>query len=249
MIEWPLVFLGGLLGSSHCVGMCGGFAVMIGIAHRDWRRNVASQLAYSGGRVVTYCVLGAAAGQIGLRLERLAGAWVNVPATLCILAGLFLIVEGLAAAGFDLRKWRKTSAGALPPRCTALPLLASVLRTPGMQNAFAAGLLTSLIPCGLVYAFLSLAATSGNFASGMLLMGLFGLGTLPLMLATGVTASLLSLVQRQRLMYAAAWCVVLTGCITVARGAGVLNLHGEPAPVQCPFCAADGAAAIEVAAP
>lgn len=246
MMEWPLVFLGGLLGSSHCVGMCGGFAVMIGIAHRDWRRNLLAQVAYSGGRIVTYCVLGAAAGLIGMRLERFAGSWINVPAVLCILAGLFLIVEGLAAAGFDLRKWRKTSAGESPLRCTAIPLLASVLRTPGAQNAFAAGLLTSLIPCGLLYAFLSLAATTGNFAGGMLIMALFGLGTVPLMLTTGVMASLLTLVQRRRLMYWAAWCVVLTGFITVARGAGVLDLHGTGGPAQCPFCAGDDAAVTDV---
>ena len=199
MIELPLIFLGGLLGSSHCIGMCGGFAVMIGIAHRDWRRNLAAQLAYSAGRIITYCVLGAAAGQIGLRLERFAGSWINIPATLCIRAGMFLIVEGLAAAGFDLRKWRKTTPADGPLRCTAVPLLASVLRTPGGQNAFAAGLLTSLIPCGLVYAFLSLAATSGNFAGGMLIMGVFARGTVPLMLTTGATASLLSLAQRRRL--------------------------------------------------
>lgn len=234
MIELPLIFLGGLLGSAHCVGMCGGFAVMIGIANGDWRRNLRAQLAYSGGRIVTYSVLGAAAGQAGMRLERMAGSWVNVPAMLCILSGLFLIVEGLAAAGFDLRKWRTRSAAAAP-RCTVIPLMASVLRIPGARNAFAAGLLTSLIPCGLVYAFLSLAATSGNFAAGMLLMVLFGLGTLPLMLTTGVTASLLTLVQRRRLMYVAAWCVVLTGLITVARGTGVLDLEGRAA-VNCPFC-------------
>lgn len=235
MIELPLVFLAGILGSSHCVGMCGGFAVMIGITHRDWRRNLGAQLAYSAGRIVTYCVLGAAAGQLGMRLERIAGTWLNVPALLSILAGLFLIVEGLASAGFDLRKWRTPPAGRAP-RCTVIPLMASLLRIPGAQNAFAAGLLTSLIPCGLVYAVLSLAATSGNFAMGMLVMGVFGLGTVPLMLVTGVTASLLTLVQRRRLMYVAAWSVVLTGCITVARGAGVIDLQPGRGIVKCPFC-------------
>jgi sulfite exporter TauE/SafE len=236
MIELPLVFLGGLLGSSHCVGMCGGFAVMIGVAHREWKRNLAAQVAYSSGRIMTYCVLGAAAGQIGLRLEQTLGAWMNVPALLCVIAGLFLIVEGLAAAGLDLRKWRRTSAGRATGPCTMIPLMASVLRAPGARYAFAAGLLTSLIPCGLVYAFLSLAATSGNFASGMLIMGVFGLGTVPLMLLTGATASMLTLVQRRRMMYVAAWCVVLTGVITVARGAGVLNLHEAGQGVTCPFC-------------
>ena len=53
MIELPLVFLGGLLGSAHCVGMCGGFALTIGLGARDVAANVCRQLVYTAGRIFT----------------------------------------------------------------------------------------------------------------------------------------------------------------------------------------------------
>lgn len=238
MIEFPLVFISGLLGSSHCIGMCGGFAMLIGMGQRSVGRNVLSQLCYSGGRIFTYSVLGAIAGAAGLKLSQHAGI-VRVPAALSIIAGLFLIVEGLSAAGFELRAWRKRPAGAAPAGCLAVPVFATLLKTPGLHNAFSAGLLTGFLPCGLVYAFLSLAASSGDVIHGLLIMAVFGAGTVPLMLLTGTTASLLSIVKRRRLMYIAAWCVVLTGGLTVARGAGFLDRlpwGGQSAEPGCMFC-------------
>ena len=237
MIELPLVFIGGLLGSSHCIGMCGGFAVLLGISQTGWRTNLAAQLTYSAGRIFTYCFLGAAAGSLGAMFGDRAGSWMNVPAVLCVLAGLFLVVEGLAAAGFEVRRWRrqKTETGAIG--CTTLPLFAALLKTRGLQSAFSAGMLTGFIPCGLVYAFISLAASAGGFAAGILIMGLFGLGTIPLMVITGVGGSLLSIMQRQRIVKIAAWCVVLTGLVTVARGAGFVRLPSVNETIGCPFCA------------
>lgn len=237
MIELPLVFLGGLLGSSHCVGMCGGFAMLIGMGQTSWRRNLMAQLAYSCGRIFTYVVLGAVAGFIGMRLSRGVGGWVNVSATMCVIAGLFLIVEGLAAAGFDLRRWRKTPREASLFGCGAFPLFGALLRTPGLQNAFFAGLLSGFMPCGLVYAMLSLAASTGDLLRGIAVMATFGVGTVPLMVLTGTTISLLSILRRQQLLRLAAWCVVLTGVVTLGRGAGFVSLPGADSLPACPYCA------------
>jgi hypothetical protein len=57
------------------------------------------------------------------------------------------------------------------------------------------------------------------------------------MVLTGTTISLLSAMRRQQLMRLAAWCVVLTGVVTLARGAGFLSLPGTESALQCPFCA------------
>ena len=236
MIELSLVFLGGLLGSAHCIGMCGGFAAVLGMAHGNWRRNLIAQLSYSGGRIATYSFLGAVAGQIGQSLSQQIGSVIQVSAALCIIAGLFLIVEGLAAAGLELRWWR-ANGSVETGRCTAFPLMSVLLRVPGPQRAFTAGLLTGFIPCGLLYAFIALAATTGSFASGMLIMALFGLGTVPLMFLTGATTSLLNIVYRRRLMYIAACSVVLTGVLTVARGAGFIRIPAVDETIGCPFCA------------
>lgn len=234
MLELPLVLVSGLLGSSHCVGMCGGFAMLIGMGQPSVRRNLLAQLAYSGGRIFTYSVLGAIAGAIGLKLSQHTTGIVQLPAALCVVAGLFLVVEGLSAAGFELRRWRKSRGN--QGGCLAIPLFAAMLKSPGLHNAFSAGLLTGFLPCGLVYAFLALAASMGNVVYGMLLMAVFGVGTVPLMVLTGTTASLLSVVKRRKLMHVAAWCVVLTGALTVARGLGFLDLFPSVADMSGPRC-------------
>ena len=78
MIELPLVFLGGLLGSAHCVGMCGGFALSIGVGAKSFTANLQRQLVYTLGRVLTYSFFGVAAGYAGFWLSRRAGTLIHV---------------------------------------------------------------------------------------------------------------------------------------------------------------------------
>jgi len=244
MIEYPLILLGGLLGSSHCVGMCGGFAMIVGMNKPTFRENLWAQLSYSAGRLLTYCTLGAVSGYAGLRLVQTSPRLLNVPAALCLLAGLLLVVEGLFATGIIKRR-----GISMAPQsgCLMSPLFATMLKLPGLRNAFSAGLLTGMLPCGLLYAFLSLAASTGDMLRGMGVMLAFGLGTVPLMVATGAGAMLLKIATRQRLMKAAAWCVVLTGVLTVYRGGAFLKAANAPsretATPACPFCAANDASA------
>lgn len=235
MIEYPLILLGGLLGSSHCVGMCGAFAMLVGMNRPTVRENVIAQLSYSAGRLLTYSTMGAVAGYLGLRLVKSAPKLLNIPATLCLLAGVLLVIEGLFATGLLKRKGTKSS---VQGGCLMSPLFATMLRMPGMRNAFSAGLLTGMLPCGLLYAFLSLAASTGDMLRGMAVMSVFGLGTVPLMVLTGAGAMLLQLATRERLMRAAAWCVILTGVLTVWRGGAFLkaaNSANDQTPA-CPFC-------------
>ena len=244
MIEFPLILLGGLLGSSHCVGMCGGFALLVGMNKPTFRENVFAQLSYSAGRLMTYGTLGAVSGYAGLRMVKAAPQLLNVPAALCLLAGMLLVVEGVFATGIIKRR-----GISMAPQtgCLMSPLFATMLKLPGLRNAFSAGLLTGLLPCGLLYAFLSLAASTGDLLRGMAVMLVFGLGTVPLMVATGAGSMLLKIATRQRLMKAAAWCVVITGALTVYRGAAFLHAANSPtansgdAP-PCPFCAANESA-------
>ncbi len=234
MIEYPLILLGGLLGSSHCVGMCGGFAMLVGMNKPTFRENLMAQLSYSAGRLMTYCTLGAVSGYVGLRLVKSAPRLLNVPAGLCLLAGLLLVVEGLFATGIIKRR-----GVSMAPQvgCLMSPLFATMLKLPGLRNAFSAGLLTGMLPCGLLYAFVSLAASTGDLLRGMSVMLVFGLGTVPLMVATGAGAMLLKLATRQKLMKAAAWCVVLTGALTVWRGAAFLYVaNTNPGQPACPLC-------------
>lgn len=232
MTPWWLVMLGGLLGSTHCIGMCGAFAVLVGLNTGTFWANVRAQLIYSLGRLMSYIALGAIAGFAGKRLMDTIPVLVNVPAVLCLIAGVVLLWEGLRAAGF----WPKTVTGTSMAGCLVRPLFSSLLKAPGLRNAFSAGIVTGFLPCGLVYAFVSLAASSGDLLLGMQTMLAFGAGTVPLMVVTGCGASLLTVTTRQKIWSLAAWSVVLTGALTICRGAAFLQTASTPETPKCPFC-------------
>lgn len=229
---WWLIALGGILGSSHCVGMCGGFAVMLGINRTSLRENVAGQLVFSIGRMTSYASLGGIAGYSGHALASRLAETVNVPAILCLLAGLFLLWEGLHAAGL-MRRPGNVKRG---PGCFFIPLFSTLLKHPALRNAFSAGVFTGFLPCGLVYAFVSLAASTGDLLHGAIVMLAFGAGTVPLMVLTGLGSMLLGTSGRRWMWRAAAWSVVVTGLLTVGRGISYLRASESVPEKRCPFC-------------
>jgi hypothetical protein len=127
--------------------------------------------------------------------------------------------------------------------CGAAGWLKTFLAAPGWAGALVAGVFTGFIPCGLVYAFLLKAGSSGSVWQGWATMVAFGVGTMPLMVAVGYGGQLLSVAGRARMFRVAAWCIVLTGVISIARGAGQLHSHTELATPGCPFCASQQEAA------
>ena len=231
MIELPLVFVAGLLGSSHCIGMCGPFALLLGASRGTWGTGLVRQLTYSVGRLFTYAVLGAVAGFGGLRLAGSAPQLINVPAVLSVIAGCFLIYQGLATAGV-LRA--KNSSASAP--CLAGGLLASFLKSPHRLSVFLAGLMTGFLPCGLVYGFVGMAASSRSILNGAAIMVAFGLGTVPLMVVTGFGGGLLTVSTRGRLLRIAAWCVVVAGGLSIVRGISFFGLVTADPAAACPLC-------------
>lgn len=214
-----LVFLGGLLASSHCIGMCGGFVIGIGLGAQTWRGNLVRQLVYSFGRVCTYILLGAIAGFAGSWAEFRWHHFFDVQAILSLVAGSLLIFQGLWHLGMIPSTWlasfRKGPLSA--PMCQAARHFGSLLKAPGLSPVFVAGVLTGFLPCALVYANLGLAASTSGLASGAATMAAFGLGTFPMLLTTGMGAGLASPHFRGQVMKLAAVCVIFTGLITLTR--------------------------------
>ena len=97
-------------------------------------------------------------------------------------------------------------------------------------------MVSGFMPCGLVYAYLALATSRHDPWRASLTMIAFGLGTVPLMVMTGAGLSLVSPSRRQFVLRLAAWCVVVTGLIAVARGIYGLQLDSNGAGENCPFC-------------
>ena len=228
MIEWPLLVVSGMLGSAHCLGMCGPFALAIGSAAPAWQVNLRRQLIYSTGRIFTYAVLGVAAAWVGLEATRSLAGWGNASAVLAIAAGLILCVQGLWSAG--LLPKRGVGVGA----CPGAGMFRTLLAGQGTLDVFLAGLFTGLLPCGLLYGMLALAASTSDLPQGLVTMIAFGAGTVPAMVLAGVGGSIVGAATRRRINTVAAWCLVLTGVISIARGAS--GWSSTERAGSCPFC-------------
>ena len=236
--ELPLVFVSGMLGSAHCIGMCGAISAMMNLGTNTVRGALSRQLMWSLGRAFTYAFLGMFAGFLGARFSQSElmssqHGVVSAQALFAILAGLLLVVQGLISAGFFRRN---VSPG---KGCLTASIFGNFLRGGSAGGVFVAGIMTGFLPCGLVYSFLALAAATTSLWKAPLLMLAFGSGTVPIMLVTGAGLSMASLRLRERMMKVAAVCVVVTGLLTTGRGIAFAMSSGETPPEErCPFCEA-----------
>lgn len=200
-------FLLGLAGSLHCAGMCGPLAMALPATGGGRGGFWAGRLAYNGGRLVTYSLLGLVLGLVGKSLA-LAGVqrWVSIVAGVVVLSGLWLAAEG--RVGLPMARgvlWIK--------RC-----LGGLLRHRTAPGAFLLGMVNGLLPCGLVYAAGAGAVAAGSWLEGVAYMGVFGLGTFPMMLALGLSGRALSLPWRLRLQRWVPWSIGMVGALLVLRG-------------------------------
>jgi len=175
----------GLLGSSHCIGMCGG---IVGALNMGVGESVSKQpkslfiyhLGYNAGRIFSYVLVGLLAGSLGAGLARLGVS----PVAGKLLAAAFMIALGLYLAnwwrglvvleklGFKL--WRHIQ-----------PLGQRLFPIQNPLRAMLLGLLWGWLPCGLVYSVVAWSLTTGNALQGAMLMLGFGIGTLPALLIAG----------------------------------------------------------------
>jgi hypothetical protein len=175
----------GLLGSSHCLGMCGGIVAALNMGVADGptskpRSLLIYQLSYNGGRISSYLLVGLLAGLLGAGLAQLGIS----PIAGKLVAAAFMIALGLYLANW----WRGLAVleklGAkLWRHIQPLGKRLFPIRTP--LQAYLLGLLWGWLPCGLVYAVVAWSLTTGNAYDGAMLMLGFGLGTLPAMLIAG----------------------------------------------------------------
>lgn len=181
------VFLASLLGSLHCAGMCGAFlAIAVTSPGPGQSRQFPLQAAYHGGRLVTYVLLGIAGGAAG-RLLDLTSTLAGIRPVAASLAGATLIAFGLYSL---LRIYGLAPAHLPAPLFLRRWLRAGHLRAmnrPPVVRAALIGLLTTLLPCGWLYAFVITAAGTASPLYGALTMAVFWLGTLPMMVALGAT--------------------------------------------------------------
>jgi sulfite exporter TauE/SafE len=209
------VFVASLLGSLHCVGMCGGFvAFYSGADGSAGARRLLSHAAYSGGRLVAYSILGLAAGAIGAALD-LAGSLAGVQRVAAVAAGVVMIVWGVFAllqiGGVKVFQHGSNSkiAGLLRRGVTL------VGNRPPVARAATVGLLSGILPCGWLWAFVVTAAGTGSALGGVAVMATFWAGTVPILLALGLGAQILSIPLRRHIPAVTAVIIVALGLYAI----------------------------------
>ena len=203
----------GVLGSAHCLGMCGGlsglFAVNASVA--SLRGQVPLAVAYNTGRVLSDALLGIVVASLG---QAAVSAAPKFAAPVRLASGLLIVVVGLQVA-FDWRFLAPIEKAGAKIWNRMAPAAKGLLPVTSVPQALGLGLLWGWLPCGLVYSVLLLAATTANWVNGGLVMIAFGVGTMPAMIMTGLSASRLAVfMSRKRL--GAGLLIVLIGALTLA---------------------------------
>ena len=201
-------FMAGLVGSVHCIGMCGPFAVACGGRAGD-------TLLWHGGRMATYAIMGALAGAFGSMIP--GPGWVG------------------ALVGGILITWFAASlAGLVPEPHVSIPgvkhLATNLATRTNVAARFGFGMATGLLPCGLVYATLAVPIASGSPTIGALSMAAFGMGTAPALtaVALGLRKVVMRDIRLRRLLAAGVFLATLWS-IGVRTGlVGSRHMHHGP---------------------
>ncbi len=218
-MDFGIAFALGLLGSLHCAAMCGPLLLALPVAAGGAGRFIAGRLIYQSGRVLTYTLLGVFAGLFGQSIL-LAGfqRWLSLALGVAVLVGFFVSKKvAVSAPVVRLVLGLKT-------------LMAAQLQRRDLLSLGLLGMLNGLLPCGLVYVALANAATAKHLSLAVAQMAVFGLGTLPMMLAIGLSGRMFPASLRMRLRAAIPVGVCLLAALLILRGLELGIPYVSPGP-------------------
>ncbi len=201
----------GLVGSLHCIGMCGPIAVALPLGNKGWGYRVFGGLTYNVGRIISYAVLGAVFGLLGQGIE-MAGLqkWAS------ILIGAVMVLSVIAPAIFKgkvkLEQILFGYAGKMIGKFRKLFKISSI------PSLFTIGILNGFLPCGLVYVAIAGAINTNSITDGVFFMILFGLGTLPVMLAMPLLGNMVGVKFRKKYSFVLDVFIVVLGILFILRG-------------------------------
>lgn len=201
----------GLLGSFHCVGMCGPIALAIPLKTSSWLARISGGVIYNFGRALTYAIMGAVFGLLGRGLV-MSGfqQWVSVIMGAIMI--LSVVTPSLYKNRFNADKGLFSFVGKVKLS------LGKLFTQRSYGSLFLIGLLNGLLPCGLVYMAIAAAIATGSASGGGLFMFIFGLGTLPMMLAISLIGNLITLELRKKITRLIPYAIVFIGVLFVLRG-------------------------------
>lgn len=231
MYLWTALMLG-LVGSVHCVGMCGPIALALPLPLKDRVQLTIQALGYHLGKTTTYMLLGVVFGLIGKGLFLL-------PYQAGISIGLGLLMLFLAILNTRVEQWLAQLPGWKQVLGWVRRQMGRFLNRKSPWSTLYIGLLNGLLPCGLVYVAIVGAVATGEIGSAMVYMGLFGIGTMPLLLLTSLAGSWLKGPFRKYLNWIQPALLFTMATLLILRGFNVeipVSLPIWEAGQEIPMC-------------
>ena len=218
-LDLSLAFMTGILGSGHCIGMCGALVSGFFMKTGGYTKSYLPYLSYHSARILVYTLVGMVAAILGVALVS-TGLVGKLQGILQIVVGALVIVLALDILG--VLPWR-ISFGFLPTRVLSRGF-ARAAASGTTAGAALGGLVNGLMPCSLTLAMAVKATTVSSLFDGGLLMLVFGLGTLPSMLFVSVAFGKLGTKVRGLMLKIAALIVIVMGVSTMYQGITYFNV-------------------------
>ena len=201
----------GLAGSFHCAGMCGPIAVALPLHGNTTGGKIFGGGMYNIGRTITYGIMGAIFGLLGQGIQL-----IGFQQKVSVIMGALMIISVLFPALFKNQySMNKSWIGFIGRLKKAIGKMFSI-RT--YSSLFFIGMLNGLLPCGLVYMAIAGAIGTGEVVLGSLYMILFGLGTIPMLLAISLAGNIMSQAVRKKINKLIPVLVVIVGIFFILRG-------------------------------
>jgi len=199
----------GLMGSLHCVGMCGPIALSLPLRGETVIQKIWGSILWSLGRIVTYSTMGALFGLIGTGFKML-----GYQQTISITIGFLMILSVFLPAFFK----KFSNLGLIALFNPIRKGMQRLFQEKNNKALFLIGIFNGLLPCGLVYLAIAGAIGTADFRLAIGYMALFGLGTLPMLLVISMLGNIVSQTFRNRINKVVPFVVVVIGLIFILRG-------------------------------
>jgi len=217
-------FILGLLGSFHCIGMCGPIAFLLPVDRSNSLKKFTQVMSYHIGRLITYGLIGLFFGMIGKSLYIF-----GLQQQLSIIIGIIMIVAVLIPT--QLTNKLKPFQPIYRIISKVKSALGNALKKKTADTFLTIGFLNGFLPCGLVYMAVFASLVTGQAVMGSLYMVLFGLGTIPLMTAAVYLGKFLNTKIKQNIQKAIPVFVILIGVLFILRGLGLGIPYISPSPM------------------
>lgn len=213
------LIMGGI-GSVHCIGMCGPLALSLPVVSNNHASRFFSTLLYNTGRVVTYAILGAIFGMIGMSF-----AFFGYQQWLSIILGVTILLFLMLPKTNSVFKNNHVVVFFNNLRSK----LGQLFARKNYQSVFFIGLMNGLLPCGLVYMAIAAAVSTASVAKSSLFMAAFGMGTLPVMWSIAFFGGFINMNVRRNIKRLYPYVMVLVAVMLIVRGLGLHIPYMSPA--------------------